>query len=287
MESPKISIITPSFNQATFLERTIQSVLDQNYPNLEYIIIDGGSTDGSVEILRKYEDRLAYWVSEPDGGQSDALNKGFKLATGEIIGWLNSDDMYCQGALWNIAQMLNDNPDCRVLHGGLFIINTKDQIVDATWPLKNDIKYTFYVGLDVHQQALFWRRDLMEKVGLIDEQLSFSMDLDFILRLLIDGIARRTKFHLGMFRVHETSKSALLIDQCVYENSIINNRYKRFITPAIPTANPVFNKLYLRAKRLVGVLFDAPICYVIFKLTIKLFGRSRLTDRLIIKATLQ
>ncbi len=287
MEWPKISIVTPSYNQAQFLERTICSVLDQNYPNLEYIIIDGGSTDGSLDIIRKYESRLAYWVSESDGGQSDALNKGFRLATGDIIGWLNSDDMYCHGALWNIAQLLNDNPDWQLLHGGLFIIDTKDQIVDATWPLKNDIKYTFYVGLDVHQQALFWRRDLMKKVGLIDEQLSFSMDLDFILRLLMDGIAQRAKFHLGMFRVHGTSKSALQIDQCISENSIINNRYRQFISPAIPTANSVFNKLYLRAKRLVDVLFDAPLYYVIFKLIIKLFGRSRLTDRLIMKATLR
>src|SRR5687768_13083798 len=103
MNSPKISIITPSYNQGRFIEETILSVINQNYPNLEYIIIDGGSTDNTVEIIRKYEQHLAYWVSEKDGGQSEAINKGFKKATGDIVCWINSDDFFMPGALSKVA----------------------------------------------------------------------------------------------------------------------------------------------------------------------------------------
>ena len=114
---PKISIVTPSFNQVQFIEETIRSVILQNYPNLEYIIIDGGSTDGSVEIIKKYEKYLTYWVSEPDSGQSEAINKGWKIATGDIIAWLNSDDMYMPYALSTIASMYAANPDKIIFQG--------------------------------------------------------------------------------------------------------------------------------------------------------------------------
>jgi glycosyltransferase involved in cell wall biosynthesis len=120
-EQSKISIITPSFNQAQYLERTIQSVLDQNYPDLEYIIIDGGSVDGSVDVIKKYEKNIAFWVSEKDGGQTDALNKGFKKATGEIIGWQNSDDIYLAGSFEKISQVFNELPDTDIVFGDLVL----------------------------------------------------------------------------------------------------------------------------------------------------------------------
>ena len=116
---PKISIVTPSYNQAEFLERTILSVLNQDYPNLEYIIIDGGSTDGSVEIIKKYEKYLAYWVSEKDKGQSDAINKGFQKSTGDILAWLNSDDTYLSGTLFKVVKAFQENPNADLIFGNI------------------------------------------------------------------------------------------------------------------------------------------------------------------------
>src|SRR6185369_4233383 len=119
---PKISIVTPSFNQAPFLERTIQSVLDQGYENLEYIIIDGGSKDGSVDIIRKYSSRLAYWVSEPDSGQSDAINKGLRSASGDWLAWQNSDDVYYPGAFASLARAAAAHPDAGLITGDMAMI---------------------------------------------------------------------------------------------------------------------------------------------------------------------
>jgi glycosyltransferase involved in cell wall biosynthesis len=113
----RVSIITPSYNQAAFLEHTIQSVLSQGIPELEYIIVDGGSTDGSIDIIQKYADQLAWWVAEPDAGQADAINKGFRRATGEVVAWLNSDDLYAPGAIAQAVAVLEKNPDTGMVYG--------------------------------------------------------------------------------------------------------------------------------------------------------------------------
>ena len=125
---PKISIITPSYNQGEFLERTILSVIEQNYPNLEYIIIDGGSTDGSVDIIQKYADKLAYWISEKDNGQTHAINKGFKKATGEIVAWLNSDDELCEGALMAVASVFMEHDEADFVFGNQYSIDSNGKI---------------------------------------------------------------------------------------------------------------------------------------------------------------
>ena len=260
---PRISVITPSFNQAPFLERTLRSVLDQNYPNLEFIVIDGGSSDGSVEILKKYESQLAYWVSERDQGQSHALNKGFARATGEIVGWLNSDDLYSPDTLAYVGKWFAEHPQHDLFYGGLYLIDGDDRIQNAVWAGTDDPRYTFRVSLDVHQQSLFWRRELMERAGMIDESLRFSMDLDFIIRLLLHGRAGRTRRYLGMFRLHDAAKTATIVEQSWRENELIYERYRDQIP--LPPMPARLNKFWLRSQRILKVLLDAPPSYFAFK----------------------
>lgn len=264
---PKISIVTPSFNQADFLERTIRSVLDQNYPNLEYIVVDGGSTDGSLEILRKYEDRLAWWCSEADQGQSDALNKGFSRATGEFVGWLNSDDLYCPGALRRVGSYLQRHPEVDVLHGSLYIIDAADRLLDAYWSGPFGVAqatYIFHVGLNFHQQTLFWRRRLMDRAGMIDRTLRFSMDRDFIIRLLMHGRFAALRGYLGAFRVHDQAKSSTILEVSIAEDREIRERYQESFPPLLP--NPRLNRLLLRLLRLGNLIYDAPAGYLAYRL---------------------
>jgi glycosyltransferase involved in cell wall biosynthesis len=151
---PKISIVTPSFNQGTFLEKTIQSVLSQDYSNLEYIIIDGGSTDNSVEIIKKYAERLSYWVSKPDAGQSDAINKGFRKASGDICAWINSDDVYYPGVLTMIAASFEEHPSVDLLYGYHNDVNEKDEVIrkGMYFPF---YKHAFKVGFAICQPTSF------------------------------------------------------------------------------------------------------------------------------------
>ncbi len=178
---PRISIVTPSYNQGQFIEETIRSVLLQGYPNLEYIVIDGGSTDGSVEIIRRYEPWLAYWVSEKDRGQSHAINKGFARSTGEIMAWLNSDDVYVQRALETVAR------ECANKRNGLIWGICEN--IDATSRTIGQVdkhgysKCAISLGLGtLPQPATFWHRTVWEKVGGLSESLFFSMDYDLWMR---------------------------------------------------------------------------------------------------------
>ena len=166
---PKISIITPSFNQVKYLENTIQSVVGQGYPNLEYIIIDGGSTDGSIDVIRKYEKHLTFWCSEPDGGLYDALQKGFEKSTGDIMAWLNSDDMYHRRSLFVVAEIFSQFNDIQWLTGVATYFNEEGNLVnirlqDEAWSI-----YRFLLrGRDftfIQQESTFWRRSLWERSG--------------------------------------------------------------------------------------------------------------------------
>lgn len=182
---PKISVVTPSFNQGKFIERTIRSVLMQQYPSLEYIVIDGGSTDNTVEILQKYESDLAFWVSEPDRGQSHAINKGFARATGQVLCWLNSDDFYLPNTLMTVGKMLADGTGHHAIAGHCLKVYE-----DGTAPVLLEGKFDnrrrmleFWKGYQMHQPAIFWRREVFEKVGWLNEELHLIMDFDYWARI--------------------------------------------------------------------------------------------------------
>jgi len=184
--SLKVSIITPSFNQGAFIEQTIESVLSQDYENMEYIIIDGGSTDNTLEILRRYDNRVR-WVSEPDNGQSDAINKGFRLATGDIVAWMNSDDTYEPGAISAIVPLFEKNPKLGLIYGEGYIINESGERVgrfSATVPF--DLWKLIHVWDYILQPTTFFRRDALVKCGYLDERLNWAMDWDLWIRLAME-----------------------------------------------------------------------------------------------------
>ncbi|MCO6502680.1 MAG: glycosyltransferase, partial [Acidimicrobiales bacterium] len=162
---PRISVVTPSYNQARFLEATMESIHSQGYPNLEHIVIDGGSTDGSVEIIERYADRLAYWVSEPDNGQTDAIAKGFAMTTGEILCWLNSDDLWEPWTLAEVARYFAEHPDVEFVYGDSIWIDDEDRVIK---PKREHgfSRFVFNYAFNfLPQPSTFWRRGLYERVG--------------------------------------------------------------------------------------------------------------------------
>lgn len=206
---PRISIVTPSFNQGKYLEKTILSVLEQGYPNLEYIIIDGGSSDESVEIIKKYADRLAYWVSEPDRGQSHAINKGFERATGEIVAWINSDDYYEPNAFKAVAEYFLMHPAVRIVMGDCNLVDERGacfaRLVNrerGTLELKR-----YWVENSIPTQpAIFFKRDLLEECGLLDESLHYSMDYDLWMRFARENTFSHCESTLANYRFHPEAK---------------------------------------------------------------------------------
>jgi glycosyltransferase involved in cell wall biosynthesis len=210
---PRISIITPSYNQGPFIERTIRSVLDQDYPDLEYFVVDGGSSDSTVDILKRYETRLS-WVSEKDRGQTDAINKGIRKATGDVIAYLNSDDVYAPGALLRIGEFFRDHPDAMWATGRCRIIDEQDQEVrGAITAYKNFLLRHFRYSVllvtnPVSQPATFWRRRLMDDVGLFNENEHLVMDYDYWLRIGRKYPLAVIEEYLAGFRVYPTSKTS-------------------------------------------------------------------------------
>jgi glycosyltransferase involved in cell wall biosynthesis len=231
---PKISVITPSYNQAAFVERTIQSVLNQNYPNLEYIIIDGGSTDGSVEIIKKYEDKLAYWVSEEDRGQSHAINKGFRRATGEIVAWLNSDDEYCSGALETVAKTFMAYEDIDLVFGNNISVDKKGRVLRNNRHTRFAFPALVVLGMTVFQAACFWKRSIFEKYGYLDESLRFCMDYEFFCRIGPHIVAKHINKYLAKFRWHDEQKSSTIMDVHDEEFKKIVTKYQKTACKGFP-----------------------------------------------------
>lgn len=207
-EYPLVTIVTPSYNQADYLERTMLSVLNQDYPNIEYIVIDGGSTDGSVDIIKKYQDRLSYWISEPDTGQSNAINKGFKNATGEIFNWLNSDDLLMPSATTIAVHYLTNHPEYAMVYGDRLVVDEKDQVL-ACVELPSFRRSLLQFGRFLPQETSFFRRDLWRRANGLDEDLHISMDRDLWLKFTKIGRLYHVPFVLGSWRQHAGAKSYL------------------------------------------------------------------------------
>lgn len=211
----KISIITPSYNQAEFIERTIQSVLSQNYPDLEYIVMDGGSTDGTQEILKKYSDKII-WKSEKDNGQSDAINKGLKIATGDIVAYLNSDDAYEPDAIKKVAEFFQKNPEKKWVYGKCKIIDKNDKEIRKPITFYKNLllkNYSYSKLLSenfISQPATFWRKELMNEIGYFDEKEHFCMDYEYWLRIGKKYPAGIINDCLANFRHHISSKSGIV-----------------------------------------------------------------------------
>jgi glycosyltransferase involved in cell wall biosynthesis len=226
---PKISIVMPSFNQVKFIERSILSVLNQGYPDLELIIIDGGSTDGTVDIIKKYEDSIKYWVSEKDAGQSDALNKGFSLASGEIFGWLNSDDLYLPGSFNAAIEAFSRNPKKLVVFGDWLSIDEHDELIDINHAFDFSLNHFKYEGFHLNAQSMFWRFSVHRKFGGFDVGLYNTMDYQMILEFGINEGQEnflRIPQVLGAFRRYDGQKTGGFTDNVLREHQSMALRYE-------------------------------------------------------------
>ena len=256
LEQPLVSIITPSYNQANFLEETIRSVLDQGYPNLEYIIVDGGSTDGSLEIIQKYADRLAWWVSEPDQGQTDAINKGFSQAKGEILAWLNSDDTYLPAAVAEAVGYLQAHPEIGTVYGDANLIDDEGNIIGRFPAKQTDNRRLMRGYVHVPQQATFFRAELWRKVGPLDPTFFFAMDYDLWVRLSQHAPLKYYSRLWANFRLHGGAKSIEADDRCWPEMVRVHRReggsriswlsIKACIRPLIYGWMPMKMRLWIR-----------------------------------------
>lgn len=258
---PKISVITPSYNQGHFLEQTIVSVLGQQYPNLEFIIIDGGSTDNSVEIIKKYEQYVTYWITKKDNGQASAINEGFAKATGDVLCWLNSDDMYIPGALLKVGSFFINRLEPTILFGNCLHFheeNVKTRGSDVAQAHK-----TLCLNLCdyIIQPSTFWNRSVWEKVGILNEYLNYAFDWEWFLRAKANNIAFcPQKEYLSLYRIHDAHKS----NNGSYERtSEIADLYEIY-------NNGIIKKAFLKWNKLKKHKLFNNIVYVLIKYNISL-----------------
>jgi len=229
----RISIVTPSFNQAQFIERTVRSVLDQRGDfDLEYCVLDGGSTDSTLDILRRFEGQLT-WTSGPDKGQVDAINRGLRAVTGDIVGWVNSDDVLLPGALARVAEVFARHPQAEWVHGRCEIIDVEDRPIRRWISMYKDFRarrHTFENLLAenyVSQMTTFWRRRVHDQIGYLDESLKLAFDYEFWLRLAKRGAPVYLEDRIACFRWYETTKSGASFEAQFEEDYAIASRHAR------------------------------------------------------------
>jgi glycosyltransferase involved in cell wall biosynthesis len=227
MELPKISIVTPSFNQDRFIEETIKSVLDQNYSNLEYVIIDGDSADNSVDIIKKYEKKLHYWISEKDGGHAQALNKGFAQTSGEIMAWINSDDKYTPWAFQVVSEIFSTFPHVMWIVGFTSTWNSAGAMTTAKRCPKNI--YDFLLGnyAWIQQESVFWRRELWEKAGsYINQYYKFMVDGELWTRFFLHAELYSVDCILSGYRIHSHNRALQNYSECLKEMELAISHMK-------------------------------------------------------------
>lgn len=211
---PLVTIVTPSYNQAPYLEETIKSVLSQTYNKIEYIIIDGGSEDGSLDVIRKYADYLAHWVSEKDRGQTEAINKGFDLARGEILAWINSDDTLLPNAVEEAVQFLQANQEIGLVYGDANYIDEKSRVIGKFPASQTDLKRLRRGYVHIPQQASFFRKTLWDQVGPLDPEFFFAMDYDLWVRIASVSEIRYVPRTWANFRLHRDAKTINADERC-------------------------------------------------------------------------
>ncbi|EKD89437.1 MAG: cell wall biosynthesis glycosyltransferase-like protein [uncultured bacterium] len=240
-DTPLVTIVTPSYNQARFLEQTMRSVLDQDYPNIEYLVVDGASTDGSVELIKKYSDRLTWWVSEKDGGQAEAINKGFARAKGEIIAWINSDDYYMPGAVAGAVKALMNNQEVGFIYGNVRVVDKDDIILNQltydNWSLKDLL--SFHI---IGQPAVFMRRSLLEKVGYLDQSYHCLLDHHLWIRLAAQSGMKHIPSLWASAHYHEDCKNLAIAAE-------FGKEAKRMVLWM--QSSPMFHDLFEQNRKLI------------------------------------
>jgi glycosyltransferase involved in cell wall biosynthesis len=235
---PLVSIVTPSYNQARFLELSIRSVLEQDYPNIEYILIDGGSTDGSRDIIHRYGDRLAWWVSEKDKGHADALNKGFSHAKGEILAWLNSDDTYYPGAISDAVASLQAHVEVGMVYGDADLTDEQGNVIGHFASRQTDYQKLLRGSVHIPQATTIFRADLLNQVGPLSLSLFYAFDYDLWVRLAKVSKILYVPHKWATFRLHGEGKSVINDDLC----------YPDMLTVYARERGGGLSWLYLRAK---------------------------------------
>ena len=252
---PTITVVTPSFNQGAFLERTIRSVLDQDYPGLEYFVMDGGSTDDSVSIIRRYADRLQHWVSQPDGGQTAAINAGWRMAHGEILAWLNSDDSYLPGTLLTVGRTFLQQPGAALVYG---LVRREDPDGRSLGTVGSAFRWQtlLYSHQMIPQPSAFFRRSAVEAAGLLDESLHYSMDYDLLLRLTRAGPAVMVPTPLAVATIHGEAKTTRDRAAAAAETNRVRRRYARGAGLVFVRLQPLLSRSYRRLPSAARTIVD-------------------------------
>ena len=272
---PKITIVTPNYNSGEYLEQTILSILNQNYPNLEYIIIDGGSTDNSIEIIRKYEAKLAFWASEPDKGLYDAVQKGFEKSTGSIMGWLNSDDMLHRNSLFTLAEIFSTLDGVNWVQGRPSFFDKNGRIIGVN-PIQRWSKYHFYIGQYkwIQQESTFWRRSLWEQVNeSLNTNLKLAGDFELWIRFFEYQQLYTTSALIGGFRFRPNQLSTTHTTNYHREVQEVLKKYlqqignktliKTYLFGVLHLFFRLFKKLgfspFFMEKWIISKIFDLPL----------------------------